>query len=85
MPLVSSPKTVIEIDHGRTGMRMRELRNSRQISLRSVATEMGYSAPYVGDLELGRRHWTKELARRYEVALKAIKNRGFAKTPPSLV
>ena len=85
MPLVSRMVSKLEINHERTGARMRELRKSREISLRSIATEMGYSPPYICDIELGRRNWTKELARKYEAALQSIKNRGFAKAPPSNV
>ena len=77
MSLVSRTVTTQQIDHGRTGMRMRERRASLQISLRSVARELELSAPYVSDLELGKRNWTVERAREYEAALRKIKGRGF--------
>lgn len=81
MQLVSKMVRRPEINHAATGLKMRQLRNSRQISLRALAIEMGFTPPYISDLELGKRNWAKPLAVKYERALQAIKNRGFAKPP----
>jgi transcriptional regulator with XRE-family HTH domain len=50
-------KDVKQIDHKATGEAMRQLRKSHRISLREVARRMKLSAPFVSDLELGRRNW----------------------------
>jgi len=52
------------------GLHMRGLRRQAGHSLRVLAKRMGYSAPYISDLELGRRHWTPELIKVYSYALK---------------
>lgn len=39
---------------------MRRLRQNKGISLRDMAKRMAISAPYLSDLELGRRDWTEE-------------------------
>lgn len=49
------------IDHVATGNDVRGERESRGKSLRLVAREVGISAPYLSDLERGRRNWTEEL------------------------
>ena len=38
------------------GPRVRELREAQRISLRTVAKALELSAPYVSDMELGRRN-----------------------------
>ena len=52
-------RTVQEIDHIEAGRRIRALRESTGMSLRWLATQMGFSAPFISDLELGRRNWTE--------------------------
>lgn len=57
--------TVEQIDHAATGQTMRQLRKSHGVSLREVARRMKLSAPFVSDLELGRRNWTVDLALKF--------------------
>lgn len=38
------------------GERIRELREAKDLSLRELATKLGLSAPFVSDIELGRRY-----------------------------
>lgn len=52
------------------GKQMREKRRQYGVSLREVARRMGLSAPYVSDLELGRRNFKLAMQARYEAALK---------------
>lgn len=49
---------------------MRKLRQAAGLSLREVARQMGRSAAYISDLELGRRGWSGTLIRAYEKALR---------------
>lgn len=58
-------KLVREIDHVATGERMRKCRCEAKISLREMARRLGYSAPFLSDLELGRRNWSQEIAGKY--------------------
>lgn len=53
------------IDHEATGQRFRAAREAAKISLREMARRLGMSAPYVSDLELGRRNWTQDKADRF--------------------
>jgi predicted transcriptional regulator len=50
-----------KIDSTRAGAMIRAARTKAEISLRRLAVAMGKSAPYLCDLELGRRNWTPEL------------------------
>jgi transcriptional regulator with XRE-family HTH domain len=38
------------------GERIRELREKRDLSVRELAKKIGVSAPFLSDVELGRRH-----------------------------
>jgi transcriptional regulator with XRE-family HTH domain len=58
------------IDHEKTGDGWRKIRESKGVSLRNLAQTMGVSAPYLSDLERGRRNWTDELENRYATALR---------------
>ena len=44
----------------RNGDYARKTRESRKISLRQLAKQMGCSAPHLSDLELGNRNWTEK-------------------------
>lgn len=44
-------------DNTATGQLMREARKRAGLSLREMARRLGQSAPFVSDLELGRRKW----------------------------
>lgn len=58
-----------EPDPRAIGKELRRAREERMTSLRSVARELGVTAPYVVDLELGRRKWNEELVGRYLMAM----------------
>lgn len=49
---------------------LREERLLARLSVRELAIKLKLSAPYVSDLELGRRSWRPELVERYLAALK---------------
>jgi len=49
----------------RAGYMLRSVRDANRVSLRRVAKQMGISAAYLCDLELGRRWWSVELVRQY--------------------
>ena len=51
------------------GHAMRQLRLRQKVTLRTVASRMGFSPAYVSDLELGRRNWNDGLMVAYEQAL----------------
>ena len=57
--------TVEQIDHAATGAAMRQLRKAHNISLREIARRMDFSAPFISDLELGRRNWNSKMALEY--------------------
>ena len=57
-------------DDKATGKRMRAMREAKGLSGREVARRMGMSAPYICDLELGKRFWNTKVTERY---LKAIR------------
>lgn len=65
-------KTVQVIDHKATGAYWREVRIAKGVSLRGLARHMGLSAPYLGDLERGRRGWSAEKEERYREALEEV-------------
>lgn len=52
---------------------MKKLRLNFGISLRQVALKMGYSAPYLVDLEAGRRNWTPAKTECYISAVDSIR------------
>jgi len=47
-------------DNVATGQLMREARKRTGLSLREMARRLGQSAPFVSDLELGRRAWDEK-------------------------
>jgi predicted transcriptional regulator len=61
-------KTVV-YDNAAVGAELRRRREAVKASLRSVADTMGVSAPYISDLELGRRAWNEAKITAYEMAL----------------
>ncbi len=44
---------------------LREARNAKKISLRKFAKQLGFTAPYLSDIELGRRNCTKQIEEAY--------------------
>lgn len=59
-----------EIDQTAIAAELREKREKSGLSLREVARRMGFTAPYLSDLELGRRNWSEEKVAEYLEALK---------------
>ena len=51
------------------GAAMRFWRDQNGVSLREIARRMEYSAPYISDLELGRRIWSVKLMESYRAAM----------------
>lgn len=58
MAACSEQVLVVETDWRALGKLMRRLRVECGLSVRKVARLMGYSAAFVSDCELGRRHFT---------------------------
>lgn len=65
-------RTVLVVDHVGTGEAIRKRRESVKLSLRKLAAECGWSAPYQSDLELGRRTWSDEKCLKVEYAIKKL-------------
>jgi hypothetical protein len=57
---------------GATTYRAKRMR--AKASLRSVARLMGISAPYLSDLERGKRDWSADMVSKFEVALEQSKS-----------
>lgn len=53
------------LDQREVGKELRALRIAAKISLRNMAESLGLSAPYVSDLELGRRNWSRTKIKDY--------------------
>lgn len=51
------------------GERIRELREAQDSSVRELAKKLKVSAPFLSDIELGRRHPSDEVLQRLAVAL----------------
>lgn len=60
------------LDSYEVGTRLRNERESRGMSLRTMAGKLSYSPAYVSDMELGRRGWTESKVAAYLENLKAI-------------
>lgn len=52
------------------GERIRELREQYDLSVRDLAKKLGLSAPFLSDIELGRRHPSKDVLERLASILK---------------
>jgi len=70
--LPTKSKTVREIQHLEAGRRIRALREKAGMSVRRLAKEMNFTAPYLSDLELGRRNWDESKYKRALEILAAI-------------
>lgn len=51
---------------------LREMRKNKGVSLRKLAKHVKYSAPYVSDVELGRRNPTVEFVGKFYSAIDAL-------------
>lgn len=69
MKLKLPTEKVSKINHLEAGKRVRNLRESKEMSLRRLAHLMGITPPYLSDMELGRRNWTEE---RYSLAMRIL-------------
>lgn len=58
-----------ETDPVALGAHMRKQRLALRLSLREVASRMDFSAPFISDLEHGRRNWTASTTKLYREAL----------------
>lgn len=61
------------MDDKKVGAFMREIRKKAGVSSRAVARQLGLSAAYVCDLELGRRGWNAEKRRQYRDAVEVLR------------
>lgn len=59
----------LEVDQMGSGAAMRNRRVAAGVTARDMAQRLGYSDQYIGDLELGRRHWKATIAAAYLKAL----------------
>lgn len=59
------------VDHIATGKAARKIRTSMGLSLRKAALMMDVSAPYLSDLERGKRHWKMSVLRKFKLLKKA--------------
>lgn len=57
-------------DNIATGQLARQARYYAGLTLREVARRLKLSAPFVSDLELGRRKWSEKRIRQFANALK---------------
>jgi transcriptional regulator with XRE-family HTH domain len=65
LPVTFVPK----INHTEAGRIVRSLRSKSGMSLRTMARRMRLSAPFVSDLERGRRNWTEN---NFKLALRIL-------------
>lgn len=56
-------------DNAATGQMMREARKRAGLSLREMARRLGQSAPFISDLELGRRGWDEKRIEQWKKML----------------
>jgi DNA-binding XRE family transcriptional regulator len=70
MRLKLPTKSIPQISHVRAGKLIRHVRREHGISQWALADAMNISAPYISDLERGRRNWTAE---RFYLAGKTIR------------
>jgi len=74
-------RMVREVDHETTGHLFRQARKKAKLSLREMARRLKLSAPFVSDLELGRRNWTEKTAERF-IDILCSPNAGDMPQPP---
>ena len=72
MPCPRCAGTGSILDPRTVGQQMRELREKKSVSVREIARKLGLSAPYISDLELGRRAFNAALIQRYKKALGSL-------------
>jgi len=57
LPMVNGSQTLI--DHAKCGDKVRVQRERLSIPLKDFALLLGISAPFLSDLERGKRNWTE--------------------------
>lgn len=57
------------VDHIKAGAYIRKTRTTAGMSLRRLAKEMGFTAPFVSDLERGRRSWSEKNFDKAQIAI----------------
>lgn len=66
-PTCGAPRSIVNGDW------LREQRERARLTLREVARRLGFSAPYISDIELGRRNCTPAILEFYEQLSAEIK------------
>lgn len=61
-----------ELNHVVIGAEMRALRHKVGLSLQEMANRMGFTKPYLSDLERGKRNWNDDLIAAYRKAKMGI-------------
>ncbi len=56
---------VNKVNHVKIGLWLRDLRLVKRVSLRRAALGLKLSAPFLSDLELGKRNWDEEKIDKY--------------------
>jgi transcriptional regulator with XRE-family HTH domain len=74
---------ISDINHAEAGKRIRAARIAGNISLRSLAGKMHISAPFLSDLERGRRNWSDYKFWQAESLIKEMSKLGLSKIKPS--
>lgn len=75
MKLLMKRETLTTIDHAATGATARKERVGAGISLRNMADAIGLSAPYLSDLERGKRNWSAAMHARWDLAVRKATNK----------
>lgn len=57
-----------ELDHTVVGAEMRALREKAELTLDALAAKLGFTKPYLSDLERGKRNWNDDLIAGYRRA-----------------
>lgn len=63
-------KLTIDYSMKTLGERIRELREQQDFSVRELAKKLKVSAPFLSDVELGRRHPSEDVLERLAIELK---------------
>jgi transcriptional regulator with XRE-family HTH domain len=63
------------IDQDKERLALLHMRAISSVMAKDIATELGFSAQYLCDIENGRRPLTPELIKHYKTAVEKLKNR----------
>lgn len=70
--LVLQHRMISAVDDCATGEMARAARIAAGLSLREMARRLNYSAPYVSDLEHGRRRWSGAKVDKWSAVLRRV-------------